>query len=191
MASSSLVGQALGQDDEHEAGAWASDIMRFSLAAYALIAVGVLLFVDPIARVFVDEPAILPLVTTFLTVAAVSILFNGVYGASTGPLRASGDTRWPMYAQLTGLYLFTLPVAYLGAVTSIGITALYAAIVLEMAVPATITYYRYRSDTWKVVSRDYRPDAAATTDWDRPPLRPPRPQRRSAGLRCRGAARIK
>jgi len=70
-----------------------------------------------------------------------------------------------MYAQLTGLYLFTLPVAYLGAVTSIGITALYAAIVLEMAVPAAITYYRYRSDTWKVVSRDYRPDAAATTDW--------------------------
>ncbi|MCU4799893.1 MATE family efflux transporter [Halobacteria archaeon HArc-gm2] len=164
MASSSLVGQALGQDDEREAGAWASDIMRFSLAAYALIAVGVLVFVDPIARVFVDEPAILPLVTTFLSVAAVSILFNGVYGASTGPLRASGDTRWPMYAQLAGLYLFTLPVAYLGAVTSIGIAALYAAIVLEMAVPAAITYYRYRSDTWKVVSRDYRPDAATTTD---------------------------
>ena len=164
MASSSLVGQALGEDDEHEAGAWASDIMRFSMAAYALISVGVLVFVDPIARVFVDEPEILPLVTTFLVVAAVSILFNGVYGGATGPLRASGDTRWPMYAQLAGLYLFTLPVAYLGAVTSVGISALYAAIILEMAVPAAITYYRYRSDTWKVVSRDYRPDAAATGD---------------------------
>lgn len=164
MASSSLVGQALGENDEHEAGAWASDIMRFSMTAYVLIAVGVLVFVDPIARVFVDDPSILPLVTTFLVVAAVSILFSGVYGGATGPLRASGDTRWPMYAQLAGLYLFTLPVAYLGAVTPLGISTLYGAIVLEMAVPAAITYYRYRSDTWKVVSRDYRPDAAATTD---------------------------
>ncbi len=164
LSSSSLVGQALGEDDEREAGAWASDIMQFSVAAYVLIAAGVLAFTGPIARVFVDDPAILPLVTTFLVVAAFSVVFNGVYGGSTGPLRASGDTRWPMYAQLAGMYLVALPVAYLGVVTPLGIDALYAAIVLEMAVPAAITYHRYRSDVWKVVSRDYRPDAPATGD---------------------------
>jgi putative MATE family efflux protein len=164
LASSSLVGQALGEDDEHAAGVWASDVMRFSIAAYVLIAVGVLAFAEQIGRVFVDDPAALALVTTFLGAAAVSVLFSGVYGGSTGPLRASGDTRWPMYAQLAGLYLVTLPVAYLGVVTPLGITALYAAIVLEIAVPAAITYYRYRSGTWKAISREYRPDAAAASD---------------------------
>ena len=162
MASSSLVGQALGQNDEDDAGAWAHDIIRFSLACYAVIAVGVFVLARPIGRVFVDDPSILPTVVTFIRVACFGVLFSGVYGGSTGPLRTSGDTRWPFYAQLTGLYLFALPIAYLGvAVPAIGQTALYAAILAEMAVPACITYYRYRSGTWKVVSRDYRPDAAA------------------------------
>jgi len=162
MASSSLVGQALGQDDEDDAGAWAHDIIRFSLACYAVIAVGVFVFARPIGRVFVDDPSILPTVVTFIRVACFGVLFSGVYGGSTGPLRASGDTRWPFYAQLTGLYLFALPIAYVGvAVPEIGQTALYAAILAEMAVPAVVTYHRYHSGTWKVVSRDYRPDAAA------------------------------
>jgi len=163
MSSSSLVGQALGADDEGEAGEWAGDVLRFSLAVYAVIAVGVFVFARPIGSVFVDNPDILPTVTTFIRVACVGVLFSGVYGAATGPLRASGDTRWPLYAQLTGLYLFTLPIAYLGVVADpIGVQALYAAILAEMAVPAIIVYHRYRSGEWKIVSRDYRPDAAAT-----------------------------
>jgi len=163
MASSSLVGQALGADDEAEAGEWAGDVLRFSLAMYVVIAVGVFVLARPIGAVFVDNPETLPTVTAFIRVACVGVLFSGVYGGATGPLRASGDTRWPLYAQLTGLYLFTLPIAYLGVVVdSIGTTALYAAILAEMAVPAIIVYYRYRSGTWKVVSRDYRPDAATT-----------------------------
>jgi Na+-driven multidrug efflux pump len=88
-------------------------------------------------------------------------MFSGVYGGATGPLRASGDTHWPLYANLAGLYLCTLPVAYLGvAFPVVGITALYAAIFVEKAVPAAIVYHRYRTDTWKVVSRGYRPGAS-------------------------------
>jgi putative MATE family efflux protein len=96
LASSSLVGQALGTGDEREAGAWASDVLRLSLAIYGLIAIGVLLFADPIGALFVDDPAIRPLVSTFLLAACVSVLFRGVEGGATGPLRASGDTRWPL-----------------------------------------------------------------------------------------------
>jgi len=163
MASSSLVGQALGQDDEDDAGVWAHDILRFSIAVYAFIAVGVFFLAEPIGRVFVDDPDILPTVTTFIRIACLGVMFSGVYGGSTGPLRASGDTRWPLYAALAGLYLFALPIAYLGVVVpEIGQTALYVAILAEMAIPACITFYRYRSGTWKVVSREYRPDAAAT-----------------------------
>ncbi len=161
MASSSLVGQALGQDDEDDAGAWAHDIVRFSIAVYAIIAVGVFVLARPIGRVFVDEPAILPTVVTFIRVACLGVLFSGVYGGATGPLRASGDTRWPLYAQLAGLYVFALPIAYLGVVVpEIGSDALYAAVLAEMAIPACIAYYRYRSGAWKIVSRDYRPDAS-------------------------------
>jgi len=160
LASSSLVGQSLGEGDETGAGDWAQDVLRFSMAMYVVIAVGVFVFARPIGRVFVSDPAILPTVTTFIYVACVSVLFSGVYGGSTGPLRASGDTRWPLYAQLTGLYVFSLPLAYLGHATALGVYGLYLAVFAQMAVPALIAYYRYQTETWKVVSRDYRPEAA-------------------------------
>jgi putative MATE family efflux protein len=163
MASSSLVGQALGTGDEREAGEWAGDILRFSLAVFAVIAAGVFVVARPVGRVFVEDPAILPTVVTFIRVACVGVLFSGVYGGATGPLRASGDTRWPLYAQLAGLYLFAIPVAYLGVVVpSVGVSALYAAVVLEQVVPAVVVYHRYRTGTWKVVSREYRPETTAT-----------------------------
>jgi putative MATE family efflux protein len=161
MASSSLVGQVLGEGDETEAGEWARDILWFSMATFAIIAATVFVFARPIGRVFVDDPAILPTVITFIRVASVGVLFSGLYGAATGPLRASGDTRWPLYAQLAGMYLVAVPVASLGVVwPAVGILALYAAVLLERVVPAVVVYHRYRTDTWKVVSREYRPDVA-------------------------------
>ncbi|MFU1781190.1 MATE family efflux transporter [Haloarcula japonica] len=160
LASSSLVGQALGDDDEDEATVWAQTVLRLSIGVYIVVAATLLPFSRGIARLFVSDPTVLPLVTVFVAVACASVVFRGVDGGATGPLRASGDTRWPFYSQLAGMYLFALPLAYLGYVTPLGELALYASLVVETAVPAAVTYYRFRSGTWRVVSRSYRPDAA-------------------------------
>jgi putative MATE family efflux protein len=160
LASSSLVGQALGDNDETEATAWARTVLRLSIGVYVVFAAALLPFSRGIARLFVSDPTVLPLVTVFVAVACASVVFRGVDGGAVGPLRASGDTRWPLYSQLAGMYLFALPIAYLGYVTPLDELALYASLVVETAVPAAVTYYRFRSGTWRVVSRAYRPDAA-------------------------------
>lgn len=159
LASSSLVGQALGVDREDDAGAYARDALRFAVAVYALGATAVFAFAHPISFLFVDDPAIVATTTGLIRATCVSVVLWGVMNGALGPLRASGDTRWPLYGQTVGLLAFALPAAYLGAVTPLGITGLYVALVLETAVPAAVTYYRYRSETWKVVSRAYRPVA--------------------------------
>ncbi|MDS0220286.1 MATE family efflux transporter [Haloarcula sp. S1AR25-5A] len=160
LASSSLVGQALGEGDEAEATVWAQTVLRLSIGVYIVVAATLLPFSRGIARLFVSDPTVLPLVTVFVAVACASVVFRGVDGGSVGPLRASGDTRWPFYSQLAGMYLFALPLAALGYVTPLDEFALYASLVVETAVPAAVTYYRFRSGTWRVVSRDYRPEAA-------------------------------
>ncbi|RLM40178.1 MATE family efflux transporter [Haloarcula sp. Atlit-120R] len=160
LASSSLVGQALGDGNEAEASVWAQTVLRLSIGVYIVVAATLLPFSRGIARLFVSDPAVLPLVTVFVAVACGSVVFRGVDGGAIGPLRASGDTRWPFYSQLAGMYLFALPLAYLGYVTPLGTLALYASLVFETAVPAAVTYYRFHSGTWRTVSRSYRPDAA-------------------------------
>jgi putative MATE family efflux protein len=160
LASSSLVGQALGRGDEPAAETWGRDVLRFTVAVYVLLAAVVFAFAGRVARLFVDDSSIVPLVTVFIAVTCVSVVFRGIDGGAVGALRASGDTRWPLYSQLAGMYVVAVPLAYAGAVTPIGVRALYVAIVAETLVPAAIVYYRFRSGTWKAVSRRYRPESA-------------------------------
>ncbi len=157
LASSSLVGQALGVGREREAAAYAQDVLRYAVAVYVLAAVGVFAFAQPVSRLFVSEAALLPVTAALVRATCVSVVLWGVMNGAMGPLRASGDTRWPLYGQVLGLIGFALPAAYLGAVTPLGLAGLYLALVLETGVPAAVTYGRYRSARWQAISRAYRP----------------------------------
>jgi Na+-driven multidrug efflux pump len=166
LASSSLVGQELGTGDEGVAEAYGREIIRFAVAVYLVSGVVVFLLAEPIAIAFIGDPTdpAVPVAVTLMYAACVGIVFRGLSRAATGPLRASGDTRWPFYAQLLGMYAFAIPLAYLGAVTPLGLAGLVLAILAEMVVPAAVNYYRFASGEWKAVSRDYRPDAAPGSD---------------------------
>ena len=158
IASSTLVGQALGADDEPLALAYGREITNLSLVVYAVGAAAVVALADPIAAVFVDEGAV-AVTGTFVAVAALSSVALGVDGSVTGALRGAGDTRVPFLATLGGLYLVALPVAALGTVTALGATALLLALLAETGVPVLVTVARFRSGAWLRVSRAYRPGA--------------------------------
>jgi Na+-driven multidrug efflux pump len=149
LASSSLVGQALGTRDESAADGYARDTLRFTVATYAVVAAAVFVFAEPISSWFVQDEAIVSMTATLVRATCVSVLAWGLMNGALGPLRAGGDTRWPFYAQVLGLGAFAAPAAYLGATTPLGLPGLQAALILETAVPAAILYARYRSGRWK------------------------------------------
>lgn len=157
IAASTLVGQHLGRGEEGEAGAYGHEIIRLSLLTYVALAAVVIALATPIARLFTSDPATVDLAATFVRIAAVAVVGLGIDGSATGALRGAGDTRWPFYATLGGLYLCALPVAAVGVVTSAGLPAFYLALIVETAVPAAINLYRFGTDRWKAVSRSFRP----------------------------------
>ena len=159
IASSTLVGQALGAGKESEATAYGSQIITLAFVIHVIVAAVVIALAEPIAALFVDDAAAVALSATFVAVSALSLIAMGVDGSATGALRGAGDTQVPFYASLIGLYVFTLPVAYLGIVTQLGVTALFVALVLETAVPSAVTLWRFNTGAWRAVSRDYRPGA--------------------------------
>ena len=156
LASSSLVGQALGRGAEADAEGFAHDTFRFTVTAFGAVALLVFVGATPISRLFLQDAATLGVTTALVRTACVSVLFWGVMNGSLGPLRASGDTEWPFYGQVAGLFAFALPVTYIGATTPLGLWGLYAALVLETGVPAAVIYYRFQSRAWLRISRAYR-----------------------------------
>jgi len=158
IAASTLVGQQLGAGEEGEAAAFGWGIVRLSAVVYVLAAAVVVVFADPIASVFVNEPEHRALSAQFVRIAAVSVVALGVDGSITGALRGAGDTQIPFLAALAGLYLAALPIAWLGTVVpALGVSGLLLALLAETAVPMAVNLWRFRSDRWKEVSRSYRP----------------------------------
>ena len=156
LASSSLVGQALGKGQEHEADAYAQDTLRFTVTAYAIVGAIVFVGASPISHLFVNDAETVATTTALIRATCASVVLWGVMNGAMGPLRASGDTQWPFYGQILGLFAFALPLTYVGAVTELGIWGLYGALVLETGVPAAVIYYRFRTEQWKRISRSYR-----------------------------------
>jgi putative MATE family efflux protein len=159
IASSTLVGQRLGTDDENAAAAYGAAIIRLSLIVYVVVAVLVIAFSRPIATLFVSDPAAVSQAATFVVVGAASAVGLGVDGAATGALRGAGDTRWPFVSSLFGRYVFALPVAAMGLVSPLGVVGLYLALLLESFVPGIIDVWLFRTGRWKAISRRYRPSS--------------------------------
>lgn len=155
-AARSIIGQALGDDDERKAEAYGADLLRFTAAVYLVMAFVMALLAGRLAPLFTSDPQTVTAAVPFIAVMAVSLLGLGIDESSSGVIGGAGDTRWPLYARLVGLYLFMLPIAYLGIHTSIGIVALYLAVTAQTFVPALVTFYRFQSGRWKIVSRRYR-----------------------------------
>jgi len=166
LAASSLVGQALGENDEDLAESYGSDIVRFSVATYLISALLVAVFARQIVVLFADSAASpeVPIAVTLVYAACASVVLQGVAVAAAGPLDASGDTRIPFLSQFLGMFCVSLPLAYLGATTSLGMWGLYLAFLAEAGVPAAINYWRFRTDRWKAISEAYRPDVAVADD---------------------------
>ncbi|EJN60438.1 MATE family efflux transporter [Halogranum rubrum] len=164
LASSSLVGQALGTGDEEIAETYGREVIRFAVATYLVSAVVVATFARPIVSAFNPSPEAFPIAVSLVYVACIAVVFQGVSGGAAGPLDASGDTRWAFASQFVGM-LCSILFAFLGAsVSAVGLVGLYFAFLAETSIPAALNYYRFRTGAWKVVSRNYRPGATAADD---------------------------
>jgi len=138
LASSSLVGQELGAEDPAEAEAYARDIIRFSVATYAVSAVLIAAFATDIVSLFAESPDSpeIPIAVNLVYAACAAVIFQGVSGGAAGPLDAAGDTKIPFASQFLGMFCVSIPLAYVGAYDSTPrLSASTADLSLPVAVP--------------------------------------------------------
>lgn len=160
LATSSLVGQSLGEGNVLLAERYTHEIMKMAVVTYVLGAGFVLLFAEPIVMLFVDDPTgeTVSIAVTLVYVACIAIVARGIDGTYSGALDGSGDTKWTFYSRVAGLFGFSIPLVYLGATTPLGMYGLYLSYLGKSLVPALINYHRFSTGKWKNISRQYQPD---------------------------------
>lgn len=166
LAASSLVGQSLGEGDEDTAEAYGHEIARISVLTYVILAILIFIFAEPIVRLFVDDPTgdTIAVAVPLVYATCLAVVARGIGGTYEGALDATGDTRWPFYSRLVGMFGLAIPLTYLGATTPLGLYGLYLAYFGESLTPAIMNGYRFSTGKWKMISQQYRPDTTPTTD---------------------------
>lgn len=95
--------------------------------------------------VFVDEqPADFFCIRFFL--GLIAYVFAGA-------LRGAGDTRWPMYVTIFGVWVFRMPLVYLFVhVWQFSIVSVWVITVLDFLLRSLVLWWRFRGGNWKRLS---------------------------------------
>ncbi len=150
-AASTLVGQYLGAREPDRAAhfGWRSN-------AGAMIVMGtvgglIILFSRPLASLFgAAGQTTVDLTVTFIFILGAAQPLMAVEFAIGGALRGAGDTRFPLVAALTGLFVFRLG----GALTLQGlmettVVTVWSCLIADYGVKALMLAGRFASGRWK------------------------------------------
>jgi putative MATE family efflux protein len=151
-AAGALVGQHLGAGlpGLAERSGWAAQTMALAMMSSA----GVVLFAaaEPIARLFVDDPAVVADAVAFMHVLAVCQPLMAVDFVMGGALRGAGDTRFPLLTALIAFWVCRLGAAWLVThVLHLDLSWLWRVVVLDFAARAALKAWRFRAGAWKHV----------------------------------------
>lgn len=151
-AAAALVGQSLGAgvprqaEEAGRAATWMA-VRLMSAAGVVLI-----VFATPIARVFVDDAAVVSDTRWFIYMLGLCQPLMAVDYTFGGILRGAGDTRFPLLALFAGLYGFRLAFAWI-VTHGLGLSLpwLWAAMIGDYTVRSSLKAWRYRSRAWQRV----------------------------------------
>jgi MATE family multidrug resistance protein len=120
------VGQALGRGDGRSANIAGWTAILIGVGFMSCAAAVFFIAPHPLLALFTSDEAVITIGVALLFVAAVFQLFDGLQAVTTGALRGVADTRTPMLWNLTGHWLFGLPLGYtLCFVLGRGVTGLW------------------------------------------------------------------
>jgi putative MATE family efflux protein len=164
IAASTLVGQHLGAGDAAGAVRSGWRALRGALAAQIGFGLTIVAFAEPLARFMIDDAEVVRLTVVFIYILGSVQPLMAVEYAMGGALRGAGDTRFPLIAVFSGLIGARVVLASLFAWQGWGVEWIFAALIADYIVKATLLTIRFRSNAWQHVVRDDRHVHAAEAE---------------------------
>lgn len=153
IAASTLVGQHLGARQPERAARSGWGATAGAAVAMSVLGLAIALMARSIAAWFgaVGEPA-LDLAATFLLIVCAAQPFMALEFGIGGSLKGAGDTRFPLFALLVGLFVFRLGGALLVLHWFGGpIAAIWACLLLDYSIKGALLWLRFQRGHWKTI----------------------------------------
>lgn len=138
----------VGDEKRAEEGRKASTRMSVCIAVFMMVVV--FIFAPQLAGIFNSDPAVLEQSVTFLRCIVPMYLASALARTPSGFVRASGNTKFPIFQTLLGQYLTRIPVALFCAyVLDLGLAGVAVAWIAAPAVSAIAYGIYIRTGLWR------------------------------------------
>jgi len=150
VAATTLVGQSLGAKDEEKAKKYADMIHHMAVLVACIMGAVFILFSYQLACLYTDDATVAAAASIILKIMALAQPGQSTQLSVAGVLRGAGDTLYPLYASIFGIWIFRVFVAYVFvSVFHWGLIGAWVALVFDQYTRAAVVYFRYRSGKWK------------------------------------------
>jgi len=152
IAASTLVGQNLGAEKPEEARRYG--LISNYLSTIFMVAVGTLfyIFAPFLAGIFTKDAEVSILVIRVLRIIAFFQPFLSITFVITSALQGAGDTKFPMYSTLIGIWgVRVLGVYFLGIVLRMGLIGVWIAYAFDIFIRGIILMSRFMRGKWKEI----------------------------------------
>ncbi len=152
MSATSLVGRCLGAKKPDMAEKFAKATGNMSM----LVSLGVafLLFFagDKVALLYTDDASVIASASVALKLIALVQPLQSIQFVLAGALRGAGDTKWPLYSTIIGVWFFRLGLALvLVQYMHMGLLGAWIAMAVDQTARSLVIQYRFKSNKWKHV----------------------------------------
>jgi putative MATE family efflux protein len=164
-AASSIAGNRLGAGRPDGADHVVRGALSLAAAIALPVVVALLLFAEPVARLFVDEPDALAAAVGWVRVYAVALVARSLYGVFRGAFQAAGDNRPPLVTSTVGIAVFTVGLSWLlGLQLGLGLAGVFVGVLLDPVVRTLWLWRWFERGTWKRRLTDVGDAAASSAD---------------------------
>lgn len=149
-AATVMTGKRLGQDDKEEAYSIGKYLIKVGAIGSIIVSVILVLISTPYVGLYDVEPEVAATTKRILYVLAVYLIvkiLNMI--VASGVLRSGGKTKYTLYIDLIGTWIFGVPLGLLGAFAlKLPIEGVYALLSFEEVVRLIITFVIFHKKIW-------------------------------------------
>lgn len=158
VAATTLSSQSLGAKKEKLAKKYTKYCVIGGMILMSLMGVVLYLFSYQLISVFTADETVRQLGSKLLKIESFPQALFALSMVASGALRGAGDTKWPFFIALAGMWLVRIPLAFiLFKVTGLGVECAWYAMATDLAVRGIISFFRLRYGNWTNAYKKIKP----------------------------------
>ena len=152
IAASTLVGQHLGAGNPETAARFGWGSLLFSMVMMGALGAGLIAMAPVLASWFIDDANVIALTVDFIWILGLAQPLMAIEFVMGGALRGAGDTRFPVIAIFTGLFVFrVLPATIIVYYFDGSIQWVWSVLLLDYLVKGLLLTERFRRGYWQTI----------------------------------------